>query len=67
MGFASSVFRGRQRLLLAVDSAYLRGSLYNPLSNSRWNTPFFSFDQAANFLGGGMPMLCTVQRLAAQP
>lgn len=28
------------------------GTLYNPLSNSRWNLPFYSFNDATNFLGG---------------
>src|SRR6185369_1739220 len=26
--------------------------LYNPLSNSRWNLPFYSFNAASNFLDG---------------
>jgi hypothetical protein len=29
------------------------GTLYNPLSNSRWNPPFYSFDRAFNVLGAG--------------
>ncbi len=29
------------------------GTLYNPLSNSRWNPPFYSFNQEFNALGGG--------------
>jgi len=29
------------------------GTLYNPLSNSRWNPPFFSFNADFNDLGGG--------------
>jgi hypothetical protein len=28
------------------------GTLYNPLSNSRWNLPYYSFNDAANFLFG---------------
>jgi hypothetical protein len=28
------------------------GTLYNPLSNSRWNLPFYSFNEAVNFLQG---------------
>ncbi|MGE5326674.1 MAG: TonB-dependent receptor domain-containing protein [Deltaproteobacteria bacterium] len=28
------------------------GTLYNPLSNSRWNLPYYSFNAAANFLEG---------------
>ena len=29
------------------------GTLYNPLSNSRWNPPFYSFNRIFNFLGSG--------------
>jgi hypothetical protein len=29
------------------------GTLYNPLSNSRWNPPFYSFNGNFNGLGGG--------------
>ena len=29
------------------------GTLYNPLSNSRWNLPFYSFNSASNYLAGG--------------
>ena len=29
------------------------GALYNPLSNTRWNPPYFSLDDAKNTLGGG--------------
>ncbi|MBZ5527765.1 MAG: carboxypeptidase regulatory-like domain-containing protein [Acidobacteriia bacterium] len=28
------------------------GTLYNPLSNSRWNPPYYSFNGVANALGG---------------
>jgi hypothetical protein len=28
------------------------GTLYNPLSNSRWNPPFYSFNSETNALGG---------------
>ena len=28
------------------------GTLYNPLSNSRWNLPYYSFNAATNFLDG---------------
>ncbi|HET8922329.1 MAG TPA: TonB-dependent receptor [Candidatus Acidoferrum sp.] len=31
------------------------GTLYNPLSNSRWNPPFYSFNLETNALGGGVP------------
>jgi hypothetical protein len=28
------------------------GTLYNPLSNTRWNPPFYSFNRVSNFLAG---------------
>ena len=42
----------RLRCAGASASAY-EGTLYNPLSNTRWNPPYFSLDDAANTLGGG--------------
>ena len=41
------------------------GTLYNPLSNSRWNLPYYSFNAATNFLAGDVntviygPYTCT--------
>ena len=29
------------------------GTLYNPLSNSRWNLPYYSFNSATSSINGG--------------
>ena len=49
IGFAWDVFGdGKTSLRGGVGVAY-EGTLYNPLSNSRWNLPYYSF----NAVGGG--------------
>src|SRR5262249_54127839 len=46
LGFAYDVFgNGKPSLRGGIGMSY-EGTLYNPLSNSRWNLPFYSFDQA---------------------
>jgi hypothetical protein len=46
IGFAWDVFGdGRTSLRGGFGVAY-EGTLYNPLSNSRWNLPYYSFDEA---------------------
>ena len=54
VGFAYDVFGDGKTALRGGFGVSYEGTLYNPLSNSRWNAPFYSFDQAANFLGGGI-------------
>ncbi len=69
IGFALDVFgTGKTSLRGGFGKAY-EGTLYNPLSNSRWNPPYYSFNQAFNALtslnnganivygpvGGGVP------------
>jgi hypothetical protein len=45
LGFAYDVFgNGKTSLRGGVGVSY-EGTLYNPLSNSRWNPPYFSFNQ----------------------
>jgi hypothetical protein len=52
VGFAWDMFGdGRTALRGGFGVAY-EGTLYNPLSNSRWNLPFYSFNAATNSLGG---------------
>jgi outer membrane receptor protein involved in Fe transport len=52
LGFALDVFGdGRTSLRGGLGVSY-EGTLYNPLSNTRWNPPFYSFDSVQNALAG---------------
>ena len=52
VGFAWDVFGdGRTSLRSGFGLSY-EGTLYNPLSNTRWNPPYYAADSAVNFLGG---------------
>lgn len=52
IGFAWDVFGdGRTSLRGGFGLSY-EGTLYNPLSNTRWNLPYYSLDFADNFLVG---------------
>src|SRR5205085_3741767 len=53
IGFAWDVFGDSKTSLRGGFGVSYEGTLYNPLSNSRWNAPFYSFDEEQNFLFPG--------------
>jgi outer membrane receptor protein involved in Fe transport len=53
VGFAWDVLGDGKTSLRGGFGVSYEGTLYNPLSNTRWNPPYFSLDDARNTLGGG--------------
>ena len=54
VGFAWDVFGDARTSLRGGYGLSFEGTLYNPLSNTRWNPPFYSFNRADNFLNNGI-------------
>jgi hypothetical protein len=52
VGFAYDVFGNGKTALRGGFGVAYEGTLYNPLSNSRWNLPYYSFNFVDNFLNG---------------
>lgn len=52
VGFAWDVWGDGKTSLRGGFGVSYEGTLYNPLSNSRWNPPFYSFNIADNFQFG---------------
>jgi len=53
VGFAYDVFGDGKTSLRGGFGVSYEGTLYNPLSNSRWNPPYYSFNLEFDQLAGG--------------
>src|SRR5207247_9374628 len=70
-GVAYDVFDHGKTALRGGFGVSYDSTLYNPLSNSRWNLPYYSFNFVDNFLNGDVntiiygPTTCTSTACAA--
>jgi outer membrane receptor protein involved in Fe transport len=53
VGFAWDIFGDGKTSLRGGFGVSYESTLYNPLSNSRWNPPYYSFNSAQDSLNGG--------------
>jgi hypothetical protein len=71
VGFAWDVFGNGKTSMRGGFGISYESTLYNPLSNSRWNPPYYSFNLATGFLNGGTdtiiygPTTCTSSSCSA--
>jgi hypothetical protein len=72
-GFAYDIFGNGKTALRGGAGVSYEGTLYNPLSNSRWNMPYYSFNFVDNFLNGDVntlvygPSICTATACTPNP
>jgi outer membrane receptor protein involved in Fe transport len=73
VGFAWDVFGDGKTSLRGGFGVSYESTLYNPLSNSRWDPPYYSFNSAQDYLNGGAntviygPSTCTASSCASAP
>lgn len=73
VGFAWDVFGDGRTSLRGGFGVSYESTLYNPLSNSRWNPPYYSFNLATGPLNGGTeqliygPMTCGASSCQTDP
>jgi carboxypeptidase family protein len=67
IGFAYDMFGNGRTALRGGFGVSYEGTLYNPLSNSRWNPPYYSFNAANNFLVGSSQSVLYGPQTPGQP
>ena len=67
MGFAWDVTGDGKTSLRGGFGVSYEGTLYNPLSNTRWNPPYYSLDDATNAWAAEAATSCMVLWMEASP